>query len=111
MSNFLYSMDLRKVFEKPLPDEDARFRALAKLIAKKLNALYDALSDKNRIFEAGAAENLAMRFNDFGDGSGGCYEFSNLWDELSDWGESQVQSGRTEKSLCKIPTLPLEFSC
>jgi hypothetical protein len=109
MSAFKFKMKLGEVFRAPDPDEDKRFRILARVVARRLNSYYDTLENQGLVFEAGATEALAMRFDDFADGIGGCHEFAKWWDELCDWGETLVGSGT--RALCDIPELPLEFSC
>lgn len=111
MSDYVYRMNLDAVLTAPHPDEDKRFRGLAALISRRLQSISTDLERRGLFFEASAADSLGMKFDDFSDGAGGCLDFSRFWDELCDWAETIVTSGRRDKSLCTLPNLPQEFSC
>lgn len=110
MSDYAYRLNLQPFFANPPRAE--RFEALAIFISRRLYAMARALGEKDLVFEAGDAEDLAQRFNDFANSEDtSCFAFSQLWEELEQWGETTVQWGRREKSLCNIDRLPVEFSC
>lgn len=111
MSGFKFTLNLDRAFKSPDRDEDKRFRDLAKVVSRKLDTIQRELERQELVFDAGATEMLAMRFDDFAEGTGGCHEFAKWWDELCDWGETLVTFGERERSLCEVPELPLAFSC
>jgi hypothetical protein len=115
MSDFIFRLNLDKVFDQRVfqsMTEEERFGALAELIDRRLTAMVSTMEDRNYIFEAGTTEALSRKFEQFAEAiDTSCYPFSLLWEELCDWGESLVEVGRREKSLCYIPTLPSEFGC
>lgn len=111
MSDFVYSLNLDAAFKSPARDENKRFRDLAALVSQRLQRIATNLEERGFFFEASEGDRLAMKFDDFAYSDGGCFEFSRLWEELTDWGETLVTVGRREKSLCAIPALPHQFCC
>lgn len=112
MSGYVFRLNLQAVLTKPVGTEEERFKALGELISRRLQSMTTVMEDRGMIFEARSGDSLAMQFDDFAEGDDtGCYQFSRLWDDLCDYGESYVLSAGREKSLVAIPTLPQEFSC
>jgi hypothetical protein len=85
--------------------------AIAMSLSRWLTKISATLQERELVFEAAGANSLAIEFETYADDNGTPEGFVRLWNDLSDWAETAVVSGRREKSLCELPPLPERLEC